>query len=452
MFVDSQLICGAYWGEQKPLSLPCGEQDLTIITNSNGLMLTEAECKNTTCPPERTRLRLTDANGLYLEITPKGSKRWFWKFRKGTGDSRMALGVYPETSLASARKARDAARLKRAQGEDPVKARRAEKLKSENLTENTFKAIALDWFRLKTPSWSASHSTRTLRNLEKDLFPYLGDKQITEILPMELMVCVKRVEERGAMEAAKRVLDTASQVFKHWLPLAPPQYRNVSEGLKSRLTPRIKGHFPAITEPARFGELMRAIQGYKGGPLVRVALQLAPLLYQRPGNLRSMEWAELDLGAGLWTIPSAKMKGTKNAKEHGPPHVVPLPTQAVALLLDLHSLTGHGKYVFPGERSHDRPLSDNSVRSALYALGFGKEQSWHGFRASARTIMVDELDLDPLPIEANMAHAVKDSNGRSYNRTQYIKKRFLQIQTWADYLDRLRIGGSIIELDLHRSA
>jgi integrase len=304
---------------------------------------------------------------------------------------------------------------------------------------------------VQEPGWSENHATRTRRNLEKDLFPAIGAKLMTEIHPMELMQAVKKVEERGAMEAARRVLDTAGQVFKHWLPMAPPQYRNITEGLKARLTPRVKGHFAAITEPARFGELMRAIRAYKGGPLVRVALQLAPLLYQRPGNLRAMEWAELDLDGALWTIPSAKMKRTKKDKEHGLPHVVPLPVQAVALLRDLQALTGGGVYVFPGERSHDRPLSDNSVRSALYALGFGKEQSWHGFRASARTMLVDELDADPLAIEANLAHAVKDANGRSYNRTQYIKKRFEQVQLWADYVDRLT-DGNVIDLATHRAA
>jgi len=274
---------------------------------------------------------------------------------------------------------------------------------------------------------------------------------MTDIYPLELLATVKKVEERGAMEAARRVLDTAGQVFTHWLPMAPPQYRNITEGLKARMTPRIEGRFAAITEPGRFGELIRAIRAYKGGPLVRTALQLAPLLYQRPGNLREMQWVELDLGAALWTIPSAKMKRTKRDKEHGEPHAVPLPRQAVALLNDLHTLTGHGKYVFPGERSHDRPLSDNSVRSALYALGFGKEQTWHGFRASARTMLVDELDADPLAIEANLAHAVKDANGRSYNRTQYIKKRFEQVQQWADYVDTLA-DGNVIDLATHRAA
>lgn len=414
-------------------------------------MLTEAECKNATCPPDRARLRLTDANGLYLEITPKGSKRWFWKFRKGASDSRLALGVYPAVSLSAARKARDAARALRAQGEDPAQARKAEKLKVANPSGDTFKAVALEWFDLQAPGWSESHATRTRRNLEKDLFPFIGAKAMTDIHPMELMEAVKKVDERGAPEAARRVLDTAGQVFKHWLPMAPPQYRNITEGLKARLTPRIKGHFAAITEPGRFGELMRAIRAYKGGPLVRVALQLAPLLWQRPGNLRMMEWAELDLDEALWTIPSAKMKRKKKDKEHGLPHVVPMPTQAVALLQSLQPLTGGGLYVFPGERSHDRPLSDNSVRSALYALGFGKEQTWHGFRASAKTMMLDELDLDEAAIEANLAHAVKDANGRSYNRTQYVKKRFDQIQQWADYVDKLT-EGNVIDLEAHRAA
>jgi integrase len=437
VFVDSQSVCGA--------------QDLCGVKTERMPMLTEVECKNATCPPERPRLRLTDANGLYLEITPKGSKRWFWKFRKGNSDTRLALGVYPAVSLSAARKGRDALRTQRAQGEDPAQARKAEKLRLSNPDGDNFKSVALGWFAIQESGWSESHAKRTRRNLEKDLFPFIGAKQMTEIHPMELMQAVKKVEERGAPEAARRVLDTAGQVFTHWLPMAPPQYRNITEGLKARLTPRIKGRFAAITEPGRFGELMRAIRVYKGGPLVRVALQLAPLLWQRPGNLRAMEWAELDLDAALWTIPSAKMKRIKMDKEHGLPHVVPLPTQAVALLQSLQPLTGGGKYVFPGERSHDRPLSDNSVRSALYALGFGKEQTWHGFRASAKTMMLDELDLDDAAIEANLAHAVKDANGRSYNRTQYIKKRFDQIQLWANYVDQLA-EGNVIDLKANRAA
>ena len=407
------------------------------LDSKDYLMLTEVQCKNAICPPGKKRSRFTDSGGLYLEVGANGSKRWFWKFRKGSVESRLALGIYPAVGLSAARKSRDSARLQRSNGEDPVQGRKDQKQKLLSPKGDTFKVVALDWFYLRVPNWSESHSQRTLRNLEKDLIPFLGAKPMVAINPIELLMVVQKVEDRGSLEAAKRVLDTASQVFKHWLPMAPPQYRNICEGLKSRLAPRIKGHFPAITDSVRFGELIRAIRSYKGGPLVRVALQLAPLLYQRPGNLRMMEWQEIDLDAAIWTIPSAKMKRTVKDKEHGLPHVVPLPMQAIELLSSLIPLTGGGRYVFPGERSHDRPLSDNSVRSALYALGFGKEQSWHGFRASARTMMVDELDADIQAIEANLAHAVKDANGRSYNRTQYIRKRFEQVQRWADYLDEI---------------
>jgi integrase len=235
-----------------------------------------------------------------------------------------------------------------------------------------------------------------LRQLERDLFPWIGERPIAEIHAMELLAALQKVEERGALETADRALMLARQVWEYWLPTADVQQRNITEGLKARLTPYRGKSFAAIVEPLRMGELLRAIKSYKGGPIVRTALQLAPMLYQRPGNLREMEWAEVDIELRLWTIPSMKMKRTKQEKESGEAHVVPLPTQAVALLKAIQPLTGHGRYVFPGERSHDRPISDNSVRSGLYALGFGKEQTWHGFRASARTMLVDELNLDPL--------------------------------------------------------
>lgn len=413
-------------------------------------MLTDAECKNAVCPPDKKRLRLACSGGLYLEVAPKtsgnpdGSKRWFWKYRKDGKEGRMALGSYPNVGAKQARLARDAAKSQKSDGVDPVQARKLEKLKTSRSSGDTFKAIALEWYAKQAPQWSESHAGRMLRQFERDLFPWIGERPIAEIHAMELLAALHKVEERGALETADRALMLARQVWDYWLPTAEVQQRNITEGLKARLTPYRGKSFAAIVEPARFGDLLRAIKTYKGGPAVRTALQLAPMLYQRPGNLREMEWAELDLDAALWTIPSMKMKRTKEEKENGEPHAVPLPTQAVALLRNLHPLTGHGRYVFPGERSHDRPISDNSVRSGLYTLGFGTEQTWHGFRASARTMLVDELNLDPLAIEANLAHAVKDSNGRSYNRTQYLKQRFDQIQQWADFLDKLARGADVL--------
>ena len=408
-------------------------------------MLTDPDCKNATCSPGAKRERLADSGGLYLEVSPAGSKRWFWKYRKDGKEGRMALGSYPDVGLKAARKARDTAKLQKSDGRDPVQARKVDKLKATRPGGDTFKAVALEWYGKQAPQWSNSHAERSLRQLERDLFPWIGSRAMADIHPMELLAALQKVEERGAIETADRVLMLARQVWDYWLPTADVQQRNITEGLKGRLTPYRGKSFAAIVDPLRMGELLRAMTRYKGGPVVRTALQLAPLLYQRPGNLANMEWAELDLDAALWTIPSMKMKRTKLEKEQGEAHTVPLPVQAVALIKSLQPLTGHGRYVFPGERSHDRPVSDNSVRTALYALGYGKEQTWHGFRASARTMLVDQLNLDPLAIEANLAHAVKDANGRSYNRTQYLKQRFEQIQLWADYLDKLATGGDVIQ-------
>ncbi|MDO9278639.1 MAG: integrase arm-type DNA-binding domain-containing protein [Polaromonas sp.] len=409
-------------------------------------MLIDAKCRNAVCPPEKKQVRFFDSGGLYLQVSPTGSKRWFLKYRIAGVEKQLALGSYPDVSLAAARKARDAAKLQKSLGNDPVQARKLEKLKTTPDGSYTFKAVALEWYGKQAPQWSGSHADRSLRQLERDLFPWIGERQMSEIHAMDLLAALQKIEERGAIETADRVLMLARQVWDYWLPTAEVQQRNITEGLKGRLMPYRGKSFAAILDPVRMGGLMRAIKGYKGGPIVRTALQLTPYLYQRPGNLRMMEWAELDLDGALWTIPSMKMKRTKLEKEQGEAHTVPMPTQAVALLRGIQPLTGHGRYVFPGERSHDRPVSDNSVRSALYALGFGKEQTWHGFRASARTMLVDELNIDHHVIEANLAHAVKDANGRSYNRTQYVKQRFKMIQQWADYLDKLAAGGEVIQL------
>jgi integrase len=276
-----------------------------------------------------------------------------------------------------------------------------------------------------------------MRRLERDLFPWLGQKPIAQIHAMELLAALQRIEDRQTFETAHRVLSIAGQIWNYWLPSAEVQQRNITEGLKARLQPYRSKNFAAILEPKRVGEMMRAIKQYRGGAIVRVALQLTPIVFQRPGNLRMMEWSELDLDSATWTIPSAKMKRTKKEKENGEDHVIPLPKQAVALLKSIQPISGRGRYVFPGERKHDKPISDATIRAALYALGFGEEQKPHGFRATARTMLVDELGLDPQMIEANLAHGSRDKFGRSYNRTQYLAQRFEMIQQWADYLDHL---------------
>ena len=408
-------------------------------------MLTVAECKNATCPPDKKRARLTDSAGLYLEVSPAGSKRWFWKMYANGKESRMALGSFPEVGLAGARLARDAVKLQKSDGQNPVQARKIEKLKSVTPAGDTFKATALEWYEMKLDGWSSHYAIREKRNLEKDLFPYFATRHIGDIEAIELLAAIRQVEERGALDVAHRVLTTAGQVWRYAVATARAK-RDISADIRGALKPHRGKHFAAITEPVALGGLIRAIRGYQGGPIVRAALQLAPMLFQRPGELRAAAWAEFDLDAALWTIPAARMKRSVDGKRNGDPHMVPLPTQAVEILRKLHPLTGRGALVFHGERSHDRPISDNTLRAALLTLGYGPDvQSVHGFRATARTLLAEVLDVDPLVIEAQLAHAVKDANGRAYNRTQYLKHRGTMMQQWADYLDTLAVGADVIQ-------
>ena len=400
-------------------------------------MLTDRECKNATCPPEKSRTRLYDAGGLYLEVSPAGSKRWFLKYRKDGKEMRLALGSYPSVSLANARIKQSEAKALKHKGIDPVQAKQVNKLKAIRQADDTFEAIAREWHSKQVGNWSEVHAKTVKRRMERDLFPWIGKQPMTQIHAMELLAALQKIEARQANETAHRVLDIAKQVWKYWLPTTDIEQRDITVGLKARLQPYRSKNYPAILDPKRVGEMMKAIKHYKGGPIVRAALQLTPLVYQRPGNMRMMEWSELDLEGATWTIPSAKMKRSVKEKANGEAHVIPLPTQALTLLRSIEPITGHGRYVFPGERNHDRPMSDNALRSALYALGYGEEQKPHAFRAVARTLIVDELGLDPLMIEANLAHGARDRFGRSYNRTQYIKQRFEMIQKWADYLDKL---------------
>ena len=408
-------------------------------------MLTDRKCKNAKCPPGKSRARFADAGGLYLEVSPAGSKRWFLKYRKEGKEMRLALGGYPAVSLANARLKQSEAKALKHKGMDPVHAKQVGKLLAIRQADDTFEAIAREWHSKQISNWSEVHAKTVMRRMERDLFPWIGKRPMAQLHPMELLAALQKIEDRQAVETAHRVLDISRQVWEYWLPTAEVEQRNITEGLKARLQPYRGKHFAAILDPKRVGEMMRAIKRYKGGMVVRVALQLSPIVYQRPGNLRMMEWVELDLEAATWTIPSAKMKRKVKEKAEGEDHVVPLPKQAVALLESIRPVTGVGRYVFPGERNHDRPMSDNAVRSALYALGFGEEQKPHAFRAVARTLLVDELGLDPLMIEANLAHGARDRLGRSYNRTQYLKQRFEMVQQWADYLDKLAAGAEVIQ-------
>ena len=289
-------------------------------------MLTDAECKNAACPPGKTRARLACSGGLYLEVSPAGSKRWFLKYCIAGAEKQLALGSYPAVTLTAARKARDAAKLQKSQGADPVQVRKVEKLKASRTDGDTFKIVALEWYAKQAPQWSAGHAERSLRQLERDLFPWIGNRPMLEIHSMELLAALHKVEERGAVETADRVLMLARQVWEYWLPTTTSTQRNITEGLKARLTPYRGKSFAAIVEPVRFGELLR----------------------------------------------------TKQQKEQGDVHTVPLPVQAMALLRSLRRLTGHGFYVFPGERTHDRPGLCRITLCAVPCMRWGSAKSTPG--------------------------------------------------------------------------
>lgn len=400
-------------------------------------MLTDAHCKNATCPPEKLRARFADSGGLYLEVSKSGSKRWFWKYRKSGKEGRMAFGSYPSVSLNGARRARDAAKIQKSDGIDPVQARKVEKLKATNPAGESFKIVALEWFQKFSPNWSDAHAIRTKRQLERDLFPWLGNSRMADIEPVELLATIRKVEARGAVETANRELALCSLVWRYAFSTGRVN-RDIASDLKGALTPYRGKHFAAITDPGKLGELILASRAYKGGPVVRSALQLSPYVLLRPGELRAARWDEFDLDAGVWIVPSARMKRSKEAKENGEPHIVPLSRQVIAILRDLKPYTESTGLVFPGERNRERPISENSVRTALISLGYTSEiQTWHGFRATARTMLAERLGVDGQVADAQLAHAVPDANGRSYNRTTFIEQRSEMMQTWADYLDQL---------------
>jgi integrase len=402
-------------------------------------MLKDSQCKNATCPPDKARKRFADAEGLYLEVRKEGGKLWRWKYRFNKAEKVMALGTYPAVSLAAARLARDEAKLLKAKGVDPMAQRKLFRRKVMAPVGATFKEVALEWFDTQRSAWCEGHASRTKRQLERDLFPHFGSRPMADIEPLELLAALKKVEKRGAVETASRGLLVATKVWRYAIP-SGRALRDITIGLNESLKPHQKStHFSAITEPAELAELLKSIREYRGrGVAVHAALRLSPMLLLRPGELRSAEWCEVDLDAALWTVPASRMKRKKPGKLFGPPHFVPLATQAVVILRELQKHTGQGRFVFPGGRGDDRPISDNSVRTALIALGYTSDlHTWHGFRATARTILAERLEIDPLVIDAQLAHAVKDVNGRAYNRTTYLSQRKTMLQRWANYLDEL---------------
>lgn len=381
-------------------------------------------------PTDKTQ-RLYDGGGLYVELSPSGGKWWRLKYRHGGKEKRLSLGTYPDTGLADARAKRDEARKLLAAGVDPGEHRKAEKAAGEDRAANSFEVIAREWIAKQSPTWAPSHGGKIIARLERDLFPWLGRRPIADITAKELLATVNRIADRGATETAHRALQNCGQIFRYAV-VTGRMDRNPAADLKGALPPVKPGHLAAIVDPAAIGGLLRAIESYQGAFITKSALRLAPLVFVRPGELRQAEWAEIDLGAAEWNIPGHKMKT-------GEPHLVPLSPQAVAILRDVYALTGRGRYVFPSPRSLSRPMSNNAILSALRRMGYGKdEMTGHGFRAMARTVLDEVLHFRPDYIEHQLAHAVKDPNGRAYNRTSHLPERRKMMAAWADYLDQLR--------------
>ena len=409
-------------------------------------MLTEIACKAVVCPPDKKRVRLSDAGNLYLEVSPTGSKRWFWKYTFAGKEKRLALGSWPTVSLKQVRMDRDDARKLVSKGQDPAKLRQLERLGARASSENTFEAVARELHKTKASGWSEQYATRWLERMEKDLFPWIGSVPLPDITAPMLLNVLRRIEKRGARETAHTLRKTSGQVFKYGIATGRCA-RNPAPALHGALEPVNTKHMAAVLDAKAAGDLMRAVYEYPGQPVTRAAMILSALLFQRPGNMRMMEWAELDLDAGMWAIPAAKMKRRLDGKINGRPHFVPLPTQAVQVLRALRPLTGPRPYVFPSLVSIKRPMSENTVRVALRRMGFANDDMTpHGFRAMARTIMVEELDVDPDVIEAQLAHGKSGPLGDAYDRAQYMAKRRTMMQTWADYLDKLRQGADVIPL------
>ncbi len=407
-------------------------------------MLTDAKCRSATCPSDRKQARFADSGGMYLQVSPAGSKRWFLKYRVAGAEKRLAMGSYPDVSLTAARKARDAAKLQKSEGVDPLQARQVEKLKASVGTGDTLTATATDWLERGKPNWSATHYVRESRNITKDLMPYLGRRIIASIKPIELLAVIQKVETRGALDVAHRVLITAHGVWCHAVATGRAE-RDITPDIKKALKPHIRENLPAITKPAQLAQLLRASDAYNGGPVVRAALKLAPILFQRPGNLRTMRWVDLDLEAALWSIPSEDMKRTKAEKINGQAHVVPLPRQVVAVLRDIQKLTGDREYVFPGLRDWRKPMSEAAVSAALHAMGYKNIHTWHGYRATGRTILRQVLKYPKDVIEAQLAHTGQITHGGAYDRATHLEDRTTMLQVWADYLDKLAIGADVIK-------
>lgn len=394
-------------------------------------MLTSSAVAN--AKPRAKPYKLTDGRSMYLLVKSDGARWWRFDYRRPGSAKRntLSLGVYPDVSLRQARERRDDARKLLADGIDPGEKRKAESLAGAE----TFEAIAREWFAKHKLHWGKDHADNVIERLTRDVFPWIGNKAIGTLTAPEVLSVLRRVEARGALETAHRERAYCGQIMRYAVATGRAE-GDVTRDLRGALSPVKTKHFAAITDPARIGELLRAIEGFSGNLPTRCALQLSALTFVRPGELRAAEWADFDLDGGEWRYTTSKTNTQ---------HIVPLASQAVAILRELQPLTGSRPNLFPGARDRKRPMSNATINAALRRMGFDSDtMTGHGFRAMARTVLDEVLGFRPEYIEHQLAHAVRDPLGRAYNRTAHLAERRKMMQAWADYLDVLRSDAKVV--------
>ncbi len=384
-------------------------------------------------------IKLSDGGGLQLHILPNGSKYWKLAYRYEGKQKKLAIGVYPEVSLAEARKRREAARALLREGRDPMVERRVEKLARAIAAGNTFAAIADELLAKMTREGRAQATLEKTKWLFDFARPLIGDRPIAEISAAEVLTVLRKVEARGRLETARRLRSTIGSVFRYAIATARAD-NDPTFALRGALTtPKVKPR-AAVTDPKAVGALLRSVWAYDGQPATKAALQLMAYLFPRPGELRLAEWPEFDLEAGVWSIPAHRMKMRR-------PHKVPLPSQAIAILMQLREITGYGRLVFPSVRSLQRPISDNTLNAALRRLGYSQDEATaHGFRATASTLLNESGLWHADAIERQLAHEDADSIRRAYARAEFWDERVRMMRWWADKLDALREGAKVIRL------
>lgn len=401
------------------------------------MALTDTQVRN--AKPREKSYKLFDERGLFLLIKPNGGKLWRFKYRYDGKEKLLALGTYPDTSLKDARDSRDEARKLHAKDVDPSEHRKTTKHLRAEACANSVEAIAREWFAKQVPGWAPSHANKIIRRLEQHIFPALGSKPIADVTAPDLLRVLRRIEERGTLETAHRAKQNYGQVVRYAIATGRAE-RDPTPDLRGALTPWKPEHYATITNPREIGALLRAIDGYTGRPVTRTALKLAPLVFVRPGELRRAEWSELDLDQAVWNLPAEKMKARR-------PHIVPLSTQAIEILSEIQQLTGNGQYVFPGVRTNRKPMSENAINAALRGMGYERTQfTGHGFRSMASTLL-HEQGWPSDVIERQLAHAESNSVKAAYNRAEHLPERKKMMQEWADFLDKLKAGAEIIQIN-----